>query len=88
MKASYIAGFSAVIIGLGMMVSSAVVHARPQLCTQQTLGQFRYDYPYGSPNLRDVYRCEYSYYTNYDYSWVYWDTQYCPSGSGGPCYSV
>jgi hypothetical protein len=87
MKASNIAGFSAVLLGFGMMISSAVVHARPQLCTQQTVGQFRYDYSYGNPNFRDVYRCEYR-YGYYDYSWVYWDTQYCPSGSGGPCYSV
>lgn len=84
MKASYIAGFSAVLMGFGMMVSSSVVHARPALCTQQNVGQFRYTYPYSSPLYRDVYRCEY----NGTYSWLYWDTQYCPSGSGGQCYSL
>jgi hypothetical protein len=86
MKASFISGFSAVLMGLGMMVSSTAVHARPALCTQQNLGQFMYQYPYASPAYRDVYRCSINY--NNEYSWLYWDTQYCPGGSGGPCYSI
>jgi hypothetical protein len=86
MKASYTAGFSAVLMGLGMLASSSVVHARPALCTQQNVGQFRYEYPYGYPTMRDVYRCELTY--SGAYSWLYWDTQYCPSGSGGACYSI
>jgi hypothetical protein len=85
MKASYLAGFSAALLGLGMMVSSSAVHARPPLCNQQNVGQFMYLYPYASPALRDVYRC--SAY-NGAYSWLYWDTQYCPNGSGGTCYSI
>ena len=83
MKASHISGFSAALVGLAMMVSSPVVRAGPQ-CTQQQAGQFRYSYYH--PTYRYVYRCELT--VNGTYMWLFWDTQYCPGGSSGPCYSV